>query len=123
MVAASLAAVAAHATGREIAAVGPAHPLPAPLTDADFLQVEPAKWRPETAWLPDAPWLAPIDFVVRDDRLETARHAAARDIDLPPRTEEEIAQITAFLEALTGATARTWPMGRPDAVPSGLPVD
>ncbi|MEE4121054.1 MAG: cytochrome c peroxidase [Paracoccaceae bacterium] len=82
-----------------------------------------AAWRPETARLPDAPWLAPIDFVVRDDRLETARHAAARDIDLPPRTEEEIAQIVAFLEALTGATAGTRPMGRPGTVPSGLTVD
>jgi cytochrome c peroxidase len=82
-----------------------------------------AAWRPEMARLPDAPWLAPVDFVVRHDRLETARHAAARDIDLPPRTDEEIAQIVAFLEALSGATAGTRPMGRPDTVPSGLPVD
>ncbi len=82
-----------------------------------------AAWRPETARLPEAPWLEAIDFVVRDDRIETARHARARDVHLPPLEEIEIARIVAFLEALTGETAETRPMGRPETVPSGLPVD
>ena len=82
-----------------------------------------ADWTPEAARLPEAPWLAGIDLVVRQDRLETARHARAIDVDLPPLGEAEIARLVAFLEALTGATAQDRPLGRPETVPSGLPVD
>ncbi|MEM6741673.1 MAG: cytochrome c peroxidase [Pseudomonadota bacterium] len=80
-------------------------------------------WRPHDAALPAAPWLDAIDHVVGQDRLETERHARALDIALPPRSDAEIAQIVAFLEALTGDTAKKRPLGRPDSVPSGLPVD
>jgi cytochrome c peroxidase len=82
-----------------------------------------AAWRPEMARLPDAPWLSEIDFVVRQDRLEAARHARA--LDIRPRALEaaEIDQIVAFLHALTGETADDRPLGRPETVPSGLPVD
>jgi cytochrome c peroxidase len=38
-------------------------------------------------------------------------------------TESEIADLVAFLEALTGDTAADRPLGVPDSVPSGLPVD
>ncbi|MEM1429839.1 MAG: cytochrome c peroxidase [Pseudomonadota bacterium] len=82
-----------------------------------------AAWQPADAALPEAPWLAPIDFVVRLDTRETARHARALDIALAPRSDAEIAQIVAFLHALTGASAHDRPLGRPDKVPSGLPVD
>ena len=36
--------------------------------------------------------------------------------------DAEIADLVAFLNARTGETAETRPMGRPETVPSGLPV-
>ncbi len=80
-------------------------------------------WRPEMAHLVDAPWLAATDFVIRSDTLEMARQARRLDISLPPISDAEIDDIVAFLNALTGETARDRPLGRPDRVPSGLPVD
>jgi len=82
-----------------------------------------AAWTPEAAALPDVPSLARADFAIREDRLESARHAAALDIALPPRTDADIADLVAFLEALTGASAETRTLGRPETVPSGLSVD
>ena len=82
-----------------------------------------ADWTPDMAHLPEAPWLAATDFVIRADRMEMARRAAAIDIALPEVNEAEIADLVAFLHALTGETADTRPLGRPDTVPSGLPVD
>lgn len=80
-------------------------------------------WRPENAKLPEIPWLAAGDFAITEDRLESVRHAAALDIEPISLSDAEIADIVAFLHALTGETAETRPLGRPDAVPSGLPVD
>ncbi len=80
-------------------------------------------WRSEDANLRPVPWLQAIDFVVQEDRIEMARQAAAVDIDLPERRDDEIADLVAFLHALTGATAETRPLGRPETVPSGLAVD
>ena len=82
-----------------------------------------ANWRPEMAILPSAPWLESTDFVVQEDRFELQRQVSAIEIDLPPLTHTHIADIVAFLNALTGETALDRPMGRPDRVPSGLPVD
>ena len=80
-------------------------------------------WRPENAKLPEIPWLAAGDFAIAEDRLESVRHAAALDIEPISLGDAEVADIVAFLHALTGETAETRPLGRPDAVPSGLPVD
>jgi len=80
-------------------------------------------WRPENAKLPEIPWLAAGDFAIAEDRLESVRHAAALDIEPISLSDAEVADIVAFLHALTGETAETRPLGRPDAVPSGLPVD
>ncbi|MDF0597000.1 cytochrome-c peroxidase [Psychromarinibacter halotolerans] len=82
-----------------------------------------AAWTPELAGLPDVPWLSNADFVMREDRLEDARMLARVDVDVPTLTDTEIAELVAFLECLTGRTAADRPLGRPDAVPSGLPVD
>ncbi len=82
-----------------------------------------ASWHPDMALLPPAPWLSSTDFVVRQDLLEMQRQASATEIDLPPLTDPQVADIVAFLNALTGETALKRPMGRPDRVPSGLPVD
>ena len=80
-------------------------------------------WRPENAKLPEIPWLAAGDFAIAEDRLESVRHAAALDIEPISLSDAEVADMVAFLHALTGETAETRPLGRPDAVPSGLPVD
>jgi len=82
-----------------------------------------AAWRPEAAILPEAPWLADRDLAIRLDRREMARQRRAADVDLPPLTEPEIADLVAFLHALTGDRARRGHPKPPARVPSGLPVD
>ena len=80
-------------------------------------------WSTAQANLPDAPWLAALDFAVVQDSREMARHRRAVDIVPVQLTDTEIAEIVAFLNGLTGATAVARPLGRPTQVPSGLPVD
>ncbi|WP_424971337.1 cytochrome-c peroxidase [Dinoroseobacter sp. S76] len=82
-----------------------------------------ATWETAEARLPEVPWLAAIDFVIRSDRAEIARQAAVLDITPVALSDAEIADLVAFLHALTGATAEARPLGRPETVPSGLPVD
>ena len=81
------------------------------------------RWRPEMANLPAAPWLEAIDFVVWKDRLEMNR--LRRRIDIAPRqlSDDEVAALVDFMDALTGRSARSLPLGVPEHVPSGLPVD
>ena len=82
-----------------------------------------AAWTPAMARLPKAPWLEKIDFVIRSDVREMARQAAVQDLPPLSLTDDHVADLVAFLEALTGETAETRPLGRPERVPSGLPVD
>jgi len=80
-------------------------------------------WTPDLANLPDVPWLAPSDFAIRQDTREMARQLAAIEMPAMTLSDPEIADLVAFLNALTGETALERPLGRPDSVPSGLPVD
>jgi len=80
-------------------------------------------WQRSDARLPKAPWLEQVDFIVQADRREMARQAMALDIAPTPLGDDDVAALVAFLESLTGHTALTRPLGRPDRVPSGLPVD
>lgn len=82
-----------------------------------------AAWTPEMAKLPDVPWLAAVDFVIRADDREMARQAAVLDITPVALSDGEVDELVAFLNALTGKTAKTRPLGRPETVPSGLAVD
>ncbi|WP_269582827.1 cytochrome-c peroxidase [Roseibium sp. Sym1] len=83
-----------------------------------------ASWSPQTADLPHAPWLEAIDFVVWNDAREMARQARFRDIAPVALTDNDVADLIAFLKSLTGTTSVTTPpLGVPDTVPSGLPVD
>lgn len=82
-----------------------------------------ADWTPARATLPEVPWLQEIDFVIQSDRLEMERHAATVDVRPVSLSDADVDDIVAFLESLTGATALDRPLGRPDRVPSGLPVD
>ena len=80
-------------------------------------------WTPELVRLPTAPWLAHTDFVVRADLRELERHRRAIDITAVSLSDDEVSDSVAFLHGLTGDSARDRPMGRPQMVPSGLPVD
>ena len=80
-------------------------------------------WTADQANLPPAPWLAAADFAIRQDSREMARQTQAITMRPIALTEAEIADLVAFLHALTGETALTRPLGRPASVPSGLPVD
>lgn len=82
-----------------------------------------AAWTPEMANLPDVPWLTATDFAIRQDRAEMARQGAVNDLRPMTFTDKDVMDLVAFLNALTGETAHTRPIGRPDSVPSGLPVD
>lgn len=82
-----------------------------------------AAWQPEQARLPNVPWLAAIDYVIQTDQLEMARYRVVLDVTPVALNDKEIDDLVAFLGSLTGATAEQRPLGRPDRVPSGLPVD
>lgn len=82
-----------------------------------------ARWTRDQAKLPEAPWLAAIDYVIWQDPLEMARHAARLDIEPLDLTDAEVADLVAFLGALSSPQPHDRPLGRPAQVPSGLPVD
>ena len=82
-----------------------------------------AEWTPERAALPNVPWLQEIDFVIQSDRLEMTRQSMMVDVGPVSLSDAQVDDIVAFLHSLTGETAETRPLGRPDTVPSGLPVD
>ena len=80
-------------------------------------------WKPALARLPDVPWLARYDFLPFEDKLERARLASRVDIAPIDLTGSEVAQLVAFLNALTGTASLKGRLGRPSTVPSGLEVD
>lgn len=83
-----------------------------------------AAWPRTEPMLPPVPdRVAAIDFIAHQDRFEMARIAAQVDIRLKPLSDGQIADIITFLHTLTGGDSVKGRLGRPDAVPSGLPVD
>lgn len=80
-------------------------------------------WTPDMVELPAAPWLQIGDFIIWSDTREMARYRAQVDIQPVTLSEAHVRDLVAFLEALTGETALIRPLGRPESVPSGLPVD
>ncbi|MCA0940112.1 cytochrome-c peroxidase [Salipiger pacificus] len=71
--------------------------------------------------LPELPETKP-DWAVLDDPLEVQALVAAAGPGTV-LTEDEIAALMAFLEALTDPVALSGRLGVPETVPSGLPVD
>jgi cytochrome c peroxidase len=63
------------------------------------------------------------DWRVMDDRDELAAIAEANDLEPTALTDAEVADILAFLEALTDPTSLQGRLGIPESVPSGLPID
>ncbi|WGW05275.1 cytochrome-c peroxidase [Tropicibacter oceani] len=84
---------------------------------------ERERWQPKMARLPRVPWLDEYDFVLAQDRLEMARQAEAINLPRVALSNEEITDLEAFLNALTGTSTDKLPLGVPETVPSGLPVD
>jgi len=81
-----------------------------------------ATWSVETPVLPEAIWLAELDFIIRQDKLELQRQRRNVDIQLADLTEQEVDDLVSFLHALTGKRAAAQSFTIPDSVPSGLPV-
>ena len=80
-------------------------------------------WDPSQVILPKAKWLEDIDFVVLADRLERERLKSRLDIDPIDLSDEEVSDLVSFMHALTGKESIWGKLGRPNQVPSGLPVD
>ena len=73
------------------------------------------------AILPDLPGAQ--DWRILDDRAEMAAIAAANELAPMELEDAQIADLVAFLQALTDATGAEGRLGVPETVPSGLPVD
>ena len=63
------------------------------------------------------------DWAAMDDMDEVIRIAEATEIMPVDLSDAQIAQLLAFLGALTDPKARTGRLGPPESVPSGLPID
>ncbi len=63
-----------------------------------------AAWTPDMAALPKVPWLEKVDFIVWEDSREMDRQRHKIDIAQQELTDEQIADLVAFLDALTGTT-------------------
>jgi cytochrome c peroxidase len=80
-------------------------------------------WTPKLAALPSANKAAIVDFLIWDDTREMTRQRAAVTIEPVDLNNAQIADLVAFMHALTGGNSRYGRLGRPDKVPSGLAVD
>ncbi|MGP6088514.1 cytochrome-c peroxidase [Antarctobacter jejuensis] len=80
-------------------------------------------WTPGMARLPQADWLADDFRLLSSYTEELEQQVAYLDIVPVDMVERDIDALEAFLNALTGQSADNRPLGRPDRVPSGLPVD
>ena len=78
-------------------------------------------WKPDMVDLSDDERLAAVDFISFEDRRERARLRARVDIEPVALSDREVDALVAFLNALSGDSEGR--LGRPETVPSGLPVD
>ncbi|MEL6751196.1 MAG: cytochrome-c peroxidase, partial [Pseudomonadota bacterium] len=63
------------------------------------------------------------DFAALDDERTVTAIAAANELKPVALDDNEVADLLAFLRSLTDDSSLKGRLGRPDAVPSGLPVD
>ncbi len=79
------------------------------------------RYQPAQAALPDTQGLAD-DWAMMNDPAQRIEIAAAIELNPTPLSEAELADLLAFLDALTDPAAAAGRLGVPNAVPSGLPV-
>ncbi|MEW7006265.1 cytochrome-c peroxidase [Lentilitoribacter sp. EG35] len=84
---------------------------------------ETPMWSRALVKLPTAPWIQSVDFAIQDDYREMKRQSNVRDTDVINLSDNEIGELVAFLNGLTGKTVDATPFGIPKAVPSGLDLD
>ncbi|MBO9447601.1 methylamine utilization protein MauG [Ruegeria sp. R14_0] len=72
-------------------------------------------WAPQTAALPDVPWLQKADFVIWQDQIEMQRVRNKIDIAPLDLSDAEIDSLVAFMHALTGTSVDTPPFGVPES--------
>ncbi|WP_095596134.1 cytochrome-c peroxidase [Actibacterium pelagium] len=80
-------------------------------------------WSREQVQLPPDPAFAATDFVIWEDQREISRIKAKYDIQPVGLLDVEVKAILSFLEALTDDGALNGRLGKPEKVPSGLPID
>lgn len=81
-------------------------------------------WSPENTTLPRVAWLDKEDFAILANLQESDRQLAYLDSSAVENVSDaDVQALEAFLHSLTGKTAASRPLGRPEQVPSGLPVD
>lgn len=81
------------------------------------------EWKRQSAKLPTVSWLAEIDFLIWDDRMEMERYKTKIDIKPLNLSDEEVFYLVEFMHSLTGKSSQKLRFGVPETVPSGLPVD
>lgn len=82
-----------------------------------------AEWRPEMVALTPHEVLSKVDFIIQEDRREMGRQVAKIDITPMVLTDGEVEALVAFMHALSDEARLAGRLGRPDSVPSGLPID
>ena len=80
-------------------------------------------WSKQDARLPKVPWLEAVDFVAFSDSRERKRLRSRVDIKPVDLNDNEVSQLIAFVESLTGTKSKTGRLGKPARVPSSLAVD
>ncbi|MDJ0684999.1 MAG: cytochrome c peroxidase [Alphaproteobacteria bacterium] len=75
------------------------------------------------AVLPKHPYLSAMDWAAQENARETAALVAAVTLEPVDLADADVAALVAFLNALTDPASLKGRLGRPETVPSGLPVD
>ncbi|TCD16112.1 cytochrome-c peroxidase [Oricola cellulosilytica] len=80
-------------------------------------------WDRSQTVLPASDRFAATDFVIWEDTREMARLRARVDIEPIELTDREVNALVAFLKGLSDPAALRGRLGKPEVVPSGLPID
>ena len=73
-----------------------------------------SRWTADMAALPKVPWLKKADLIVWQDRFEMARQRGKIDVAPMALSDAEVAELVAFMHALTGTSVNSPPFGVPE---------
>lgn len=82
-----------------------------------------AAWDRTQVVMPKDAVYEPTDFAIWSDKLEMARYRSRVDIKPVALDDDEVRALVAFLDALTDEKGIAGRLGKPESVPSGLPLD